>query len=271
MLGFGWSEMMIIGVVALIVIGPKDLPMVMGRVGKVIGQIKRMGNEFQREINKTTGLNEIRNLRSSITEPLKKTTDEIRKEFNALTPTGVEPSGALKPKDPKVESVVDEIHAAAGMTTASAKTEPLKANPAPKKKPAKAKAVNSSRVASNDLAAVGTARPEAATSKNAAGTSTARARPSRAKATTTAKPAAARKATANSSFAQVEAGTAPGSKPAAKKTVTKKAAVRKPAAKKATPRKAAVEKPVARSTNSEASANKLDVGTVTDSAKAGEV
>ena len=116
MLGLGWTEMLVIGVVALIVIGPKDLPVVMGRVGKFAGQIRRMGNEFQREINKTTGLDEVRNLRNSITAPLKKTSDEIRRDFNAMTSTGPKPSGAIKPADPAAESVVDEIRAAAGLT-----------------------------------------------------------------------------------------------------------------------------------------------------------
>jgi sec-independent protein translocase protein TatB len=115
MLGLGWTEMMVIGIAALVFIGPKDLPVVMHRVGKIIGQIRRMGNEFQREINKTTGLDEVRNLRNSITAPLKKTSDEIRREFNAMTPTGPKPSGLIKPADPKAESVVDEIKAQAGM------------------------------------------------------------------------------------------------------------------------------------------------------------
>jgi sec-independent protein translocase protein TatB len=155
MLGLGWTEMLVIGVVALIVIGPKDLPVVMNRVGKVVGQIRRMGSEFQREINKTTGLDEVRNLRSSITAPLKKTTDEIRKEFNAMTPTGPKPSGIIKPADPKAESVVDEIKAAAGMAPAKTADQvaaeagfkpagppPVASKatiPAPAKKPAAAK------------------------------------------------------------------------------------------------------------------------------------
>ena len=115
MLGLGWTEMMVIGIAALIFIGPKDLPVVMNRVGKVVGQIRRMGNEFQREINKTTGMDEVRNLRNSITGPLKKTSEEIRREFNTMAPTGAKPSGVIKPADPKVESVVDEIRAQAGM------------------------------------------------------------------------------------------------------------------------------------------------------------
>ena len=125
MLGLGWTEMLVIGLVALIVIGPKDLPVVMGRIGKFVGQIRRMGNEFQREINRTTGLDEVRNLRNSITSPLKKTAEEIRKEFNTMTPTGPQPSGAIKPADPKAESVVDELRSAAGMPPAKKTNDEL--------------------------------------------------------------------------------------------------------------------------------------------------
>ena len=40
MLGVGWTEMLVIGVVALIVIGPKDLPVMMGRIGKFAATIR---------------------------------------------------------------------------------------------------------------------------------------------------------------------------------------------------------------------------------------
>jgi len=142
MLGLGWTEMLVIGVAALIFIGPKDLPVVMKRLGQLTGQIRRMGNEFQREINKTTGLDEVRNLRNAITNPLKQTTDQIRRDFNTMTTTGeIKPSGVIKPADPKVESVVDEIHAAAGITPPPVMT-PLNevdtAKPAASKAPVKA-------------------------------------------------------------------------------------------------------------------------------------
>lgn len=130
MLGVGWTEMLVIGIVALVVIGPKELPAVMNRIGKFAATIRRMGSDFQRELNKTTGLNEIANLRNSVTAPLKATADAIRKEFNTTTATGeVQPSGVIKPADPKAESVVDEIKAAAGMAPAA--MTPLKgpANP----------------------------------------------------------------------------------------------------------------------------------------------
>ena len=128
MLGVGWTEMLVIGVVALIVIGPKELPALMQKLGRFAGTVRRMGADFQRELNKTTGLDEVRNLRNAITSPLKQTTDAIRKEFNTITPSGaVQPSGVLKPADPKAETVVDEIRNAAGMPPAPTPAEAMKA------------------------------------------------------------------------------------------------------------------------------------------------
>jgi sec-independent protein translocase protein TatB len=130
MLGVGWTEMLVIGVVALIVIGPRELPALMQKLGRFAGTVRRMGTDFQRELNRTTGLDEIKNLRSAITQPLKETSDAIRREFNTVTPSGkVQPSGALKPADPKAESVVSEISKAAGLPEAPepARTVPVKA------------------------------------------------------------------------------------------------------------------------------------------------
>ena len=117
MFGVGWTEMLLIGIVALVVIGPKDLPIVMNRLGKAVATIRRMGSEFQRELNKTTGLDQITDLRRTITEPLKQTAAEITREFNKPLPNGgVEPSGAIAPKVAGGESVVDEIHEKLGMS-----------------------------------------------------------------------------------------------------------------------------------------------------------
>ena len=47
MFDIGWSELVVIGVVALIAIGPKELPGVLRAVGHWIGKIKRMASDFQ--------------------------------------------------------------------------------------------------------------------------------------------------------------------------------------------------------------------------------
>jgi sec-independent protein translocase protein TatB len=138
MFGIGWTEMLLIGVVALIVIGPKDLPVVMNRMGKALASIRRMGSDFQREINKSTGFDQITDLRKSITEPLKQTAAQIRSEFNKpLADGGFTPSGAIKPKDPKAESVVEEIHANLGIAAAKPAEPPQPVVPPAKPKRAK--------------------------------------------------------------------------------------------------------------------------------------
>lgn len=240
MLGVGWLEMLLIGVVALIVIGPKELPALMHKIGQFAGTIRRMGTEFQRELNKTTGLDEIKNLRQSVTQPLKATADAIRKEFNTTTATGqVQPSGAIKPANPKVESVVDEIKAAAGMTPAAAAlATPAEAVKAPVKatRPPRIKAPTESKVVTADIPPV--AKKAAAKPKQPI------------EAPAPAKAAPARKATVKAAAPvakadSVAAKPTPVAKPAAKKpadkasaptaepTATKTAAAtKKPAAKK---------------------------------------
>lgn len=239
MLGVGWTEMLVIGVVALIVIGPKELPGLMQKLGKFAGTIRRMGQDFQRELNKTTGLDEVKNLRASITAPLKATTDAIRKEFNTTTPSGqVQPSGVLKPADPKVESVVDEIKAAAGMKPLplTAAAAAAAAAPAPTATDSMKDAV-SKRMAEIEAAKTAAAAPKPARVK--APTKTAAATPAEPKATPK-KATAAKKAVASPAPVEAIAPAKPKT-PAVKKaaaeatpvTEVKAPAKRKPAVKKA--------------------------------------
>ena len=51
MLDMSWGEVMVIGAVALIVIGPKDLPRALRTVGQMTGKIRRMAAEFQGQFN----------------------------------------------------------------------------------------------------------------------------------------------------------------------------------------------------------------------------
>ena len=48
MFDFGFGELLVIGVVALIIIGPKDLPGVFRQLGRFTGKIRRMAREFSR-------------------------------------------------------------------------------------------------------------------------------------------------------------------------------------------------------------------------------
>ncbi len=114
MLGLGWTEMMVVAVVALIVVGPKDLPVMMRQLGRSLGTIRRMGNEFRSEFNKMAAVDDIKDIRKSLTDPLRNARDEIQREFNISTSTRVKPTGALKP-DAGGESVVAAIKTQAGI------------------------------------------------------------------------------------------------------------------------------------------------------------
>ena len=51
MFDLGWAELLVIGIVALIVVGPKDLPVLFRKVGQFVGKAKGMAREFTRAMD----------------------------------------------------------------------------------------------------------------------------------------------------------------------------------------------------------------------------
>ncbi|WP_179956029.1 Sec-independent protein translocase protein TatB [Pannonibacter tanglangensis] len=51
MFDVGWTELLVIAVVAIIVVGPKDLPRMLRAFGQTVGKMRRMANEFQSTFN----------------------------------------------------------------------------------------------------------------------------------------------------------------------------------------------------------------------------
>ena len=51
MFTFGWSEIFLIGIIVVVVIGPKDLPKFIKQVGSFTKYIKKMSSEFKSSIN----------------------------------------------------------------------------------------------------------------------------------------------------------------------------------------------------------------------------
>jgi len=88
--GFGYTEMFVVAVVAIIVIGPKDLPRVLRAFGKTVAKMRGMAREFQGHLDsamKEAGIDEVKkefdNIKNStnIIEPAKKTVvDESKKQ-----------------------------------------------------------------------------------------------------------------------------------------------------------------------------------------------
>ena len=64
----GFAEMLVIAILALIVVGPKDLPVMMRKAGQFFGKIKMMGQEFKDAFNQIGADDEMAELRREIEE-----------------------------------------------------------------------------------------------------------------------------------------------------------------------------------------------------------
>ena len=54
----GWFELLIIVIISVIVIGPKDFPIVLKKIGNTIGSIKRYFTDIQQSVSEATKLDE---------------------------------------------------------------------------------------------------------------------------------------------------------------------------------------------------------------------
>jgi sec-independent protein translocase protein TatB len=76
MFDIGWSELVVIGVVALIAIGPKELPGVLRMIGQWMGKLRRMASEFQGQFNEA--------MREAEMDDLKKQVDELNSKASGF-------------------------------------------------------------------------------------------------------------------------------------------------------------------------------------------
>jgi sec-independent protein translocase protein TatB len=91
MFDIGWSELVLIGVVALIAIGPKELPGVLRMVGQWMGKARKMAAEFQGQFQEA--------MREAEMADLKKSFDEVKEAatgFNPLSSLQKDVSDALR-------------------------------------------------------------------------------------------------------------------------------------------------------------------------------
>ena len=77
MFDIGWSELVVIAVVALIAIGPKELPAVLRTVGQYMGKIRRMASEFQGQFQEA--------MREAEMADIKRHVDDIADSAKGLT------------------------------------------------------------------------------------------------------------------------------------------------------------------------------------------
>ncbi|MEP2427960.1 MAG: Sec-independent protein translocase protein TatB, partial [Tateyamaria sp.] len=81
MFDLGWTEMLVIGVVALIVVGPKDLPVLFRTLGQFVGKAKGMAREFSRAMNDAadeSGMKDVAKGLKAATNPINSAMDGVK-------------------------------------------------------------------------------------------------------------------------------------------------------------------------------------------------
>lgn len=84
MFDLGWLELLVIGITALIVVGPKELPQLFRTFGKFFGKIKAMAREFSQSMEEAaseSGLKDATKTLNSITDLHHKTKFPIKKKL----------------------------------------------------------------------------------------------------------------------------------------------------------------------------------------------
>ena len=76
----GWFEILIIVAIAIIVLGPKDFPLMLKKVGSCIGSIKRYVNNIQTEVNSITDDTIEKNFNEDININTEKNKDEQKSD-----------------------------------------------------------------------------------------------------------------------------------------------------------------------------------------------
>ena len=98
MFDIGWGELLVIGIVALVVIGPKELPGVLRGLGQAMAKVRRMASEFQNQFHEA--------MREAEMADLKKQVDDIgaaARGFTDYDPLRDDPDGLKMDKPVQTE------------------------------------------------------------------------------------------------------------------------------------------------------------------------
>jgi len=121
MFDIGWSELLLIGVVALIVVGPKDLPVMFHTLGRLTAKARQMAREFSRAMEdaaKETGINDVASDLKGIAskkslglEALERATEKFEKWDPKLPGSAKAVAPAALQPDPELAAELDAAEA----------------------------------------------------------------------------------------------------------------------------------------------------------------
>ena len=119
MFDLGFAELLVIGVVALIVVGPKDLPVLFRKVGNFMGKARGMAREFSRAMNDAadeSGVRDVQKTFKSATNPLGSAMDGVKDAAKSMT--NVSPTSNTGKLSAEREAAKKKIEASAARAAA---------------------------------------------------------------------------------------------------------------------------------------------------------
>jgi sec-independent protein translocase protein TatB len=143
---FSWSHILILLTVALVVVGPKDLPRLMNIAGRWAGKARNMANEFKKSFDDMARQSELDELRAEV-EKLRSTdpiadlgtdiNDDIERALNPVDTAAAEAREAPAPRSgeyqisetPPATAQETDPHQAAPQTAESQAVDPQSAAP----------------------------------------------------------------------------------------------------------------------------------------------
>jgi sec-independent protein translocase protein TatB len=126
MFDIGWGELIVIGVVALVAIGPKELPTVLRTVGQWMGKVRRMASEFQGQFQEAMREAEFAELKKQV-DAVGETARGMTPDLNPLETVRKEMEGAMEDKPKSAD--------APASAAAPAESGDAAAQPAPQQPP----------------------------------------------------------------------------------------------------------------------------------------
>ncbi len=134
MFDIGASEIFVIGVVALIVIGPERLPRVAKTLGHLFGRLQRYVSEVKSDINREIELEELRKLKATMQDAARSIEESVTSQVNYIDSevkqAGAEVQKQVESAQKQVESVVAPVTGIQLMPPTTPVSEPSTVNPA---------------------------------------------------------------------------------------------------------------------------------------------